>query len=273
METLVTTEWLSQHLADPDLVVLDCSVFVSPEAAGDRRVVNGRGPYAAGHIPGAGFADLLGDLSDPDSPWMLALPAPERLCAVFGALGVGDDTRVVLYDAAGSIWAARVWWMLRWLGFDRAALLDGGQQLWVAEGRQLSAAAAAPTTRRLTPRVRPELVVDRDEVFAVLDQPAVCLVDALDSGSYQAGHIPGAINVDARELLDATGRFRPLTELASRFPADPTTRVITYCGGGIAAASDAFILTRLGFTNVAVYVTSLQEWAADPANPLVTGPR
>jgi len=277
MDTLVTAQWLSQHLDDPDLVVLDCTVRVDMEEGGGFRIVSGRADYDGGHIPSAGFADLMGDLSDGESPLRFVVPTPERFAAAMGALGVGDDSRVVLYDASGSAWAARVWWMLRWVGFDRAALLDGGLGAWTAEERPLSTEPANRPAKQLTPAPRPELIADRDEVFAAIDNSAVSLIDTLPEASYRGemamydrpGHIPGASNIPAFALLDESGRYRPHDELAAMHDGDRNARTITYCGGGIAASSNAFIMTRLGFTDVAVYTASLQEWAADPANPMV----
>ena len=277
MDTLVTAEWLSQHLEDPDLVVLDCTVHVEMDENGKFKNLSGRPSYEQGHIPSAGFADLLTDLSDSDSPHRFALPTPEQFCAAMGALGVGDDSTVVLYDATGSVWAARVWWMLRWAGFDRAALLDGGMKAWTDEGRPLSTEEVNRLAKTLTPAPRPDLIADRDEVFAALDNGAVSIIDALPEASYRGemamydrpGHIPGASNIPALSLLDESSRYRPHDELAAMFDGDRNARNITYCGGGIAASSNAFIMTRLGFTDVAVYTASLQEWAADPANPMV----
>jgi len=277
MDTLVTAEWLSQHLDDPDLVVLDCSVRVDMEEGGGFQIVSGRADYDGGHIPSAGFADLMGDLSDGESPLRFAVPTPEEFAAAMGALGVGDDSRVVLYDASGSAWAARVWWMLRWVGFDRAALLDGGLGAWTAEDRPLSTEPANRPAKQLTTAPRPELIANRDEVLAAIDNEAVWLIDALPEESYRGemamydrpGHIPGASNIPAFALLDESGRYRPHDQLDAMHDRDRDTRAITYCGGGIAASSNAFIMTRLGFTDAAVYTASLQEWAADPANPMV----
>ncbi len=278
MDTLVTSDWLNRHVDDPDLVVLDCSVNQEPDEDGGFRNVSGRADYDAGHVPSAGFADLIGDLADRDSPLEFAVPTPEQFCSAMGALGVGDDSRVVLYDGSFSAWAARVWWMLRWVGFDRAALLDGGLRVWTAEGRPLSTEPATRGAKQLTYAPRPELIADRDEVLAAIDDPAVCLQDTLMEAHYRGemalydrpGHIPGASNISALELVDESGRYRPHDELAAMFDGDRNARTITYCGGGIAASSNAFVMTRLGFTDVAVYTASLQEWAADPANPLVT---
>ncbi len=277
MDTLVTTDWLSGHLDDSDLVLLDCTVSLRPDDAGGMRSVSGRADYDFGHIPSAGFTDLTGDLSDDNSPLEFAMPVPEQFCSAMGALGVGDDSRVVLYDGNMSVWAARVWWMLRWIGFDRAALLDGGLDVWCAEGRPLSTEPVTRPAKKLTPAPRPELIADRDEVLAAVDDGTVRLVDTLPEAHYRGefslygrpGHIPGALNAPADALLDESGRYRPHDELVALLDGDRNDRTITYCGGGIAASSNAFVMTRLGFTDVAVYASSLQEWIADPGNPLV----
>jgi thiosulfate/3-mercaptopyruvate sulfurtransferase len=274
--TLVSTQWLSEHLDDADLVVLDCSVQVEQDENGGMRSVSARTAYEKGHIPGAGFADLTGDLSDSASPYQFALPTPGQFSAVMGALGVGDDSRVVLYDSFGSGWAARVWWMLRWIGFDRVAILDGGLGAWTAEGRPLSTEAAGQPVRQLTASPRPGLIADRDEVFESMNNDNIHLIDAMPAAHYRGemvlyewpGHIPGATNTPAFSLLDESGRYRPSDELAALFHGDRDMRTITYCGGGISASSDAFILTRLGYNNVAVYISSLQEWTTDLNNPM-----
>jgi thiosulfate/3-mercaptopyruvate sulfurtransferase len=271
--TLVSPAWLNRQLGADDLVVLDCTVEVGPDFQGS----SGRPAYEEGHIPTAGFADLLTDLSDPSSPLEFGLPAPERLCAALGELGVGDDSRVVLYDGGMSVWAARVWWMLRWVGFDRAALLDGGLVAWELEDLPLSTEPADHPARTLTPRPRPRLIADRDDVRAAIDDPSVHLVDTLMAEHYRGdwtlyartGHIPGATNVSALSLFDEKGRFRPDEELSELLATDREARHITYCGGGIAASANAFAMTRVGFTDVAVYAASLEEWAADPVNPMV----
>jgi thiosulfate/3-mercaptopyruvate sulfurtransferase len=280
MGSIVTTEWLSRHLDDPDLVVLDCTISMVPDSTAPMgfQVVNGRIAYDAGHIPTAGFADLMVDLADTSSSLEYAMPTPERFCEAMGALGVGDDSRVVLYDGLNSAWAARVWWMLRWVGFDRAALLDGGIAAWKAEERPLSTEPAEREARVLTPNVRPELVADRDEVFAAMSDDSVFLIDVMPEPHFRGemvmydrpGHIPTAENVSVMGLFNESGMFRTDEELAALFTGDRDARTITYCGGGIAASATAFVLTRLGFSDVAVYAASLQEWAADPELPLET---
>ncbi len=279
MDTLVSADWLAAHLDDPDLVVLDCTVLIEADPDGGMRNVSGRDRFDAGHVPGAGFADLIDDLSDTSRSIGYAVPTPEAFCEAMGRLGVGDDSAVVLYDSAMSMWAARVWWMLRWVGFDRAALLDGGLGAWTSAGHALSTEPPSPTPRRLTPAVRPSLIADRDEVLAAIADPAVDVIDTLTAEHYRGdiamyqrpGHITGASNQSVFDLFDESGRFRSDDELAAIHPGDRSARAITYCGGGIAASAGAFAMTRLGFEDVAVYTASLQEWAADETNPMTTG--
>jgi thiosulfate/3-mercaptopyruvate sulfurtransferase len=275
-DTLVSADWLKQHLDDPDLVVLDATVIVQPDAAGNLQLINGRANYESGHIPTARFADLMGELSDPDSPLQFGVPSPEQFAAAMGRLGVGDDSRVVLYDAMGSSWAARVWWMLRWIGFDRAALLDGGFAAWTEAGGDLSTEPVNPVARKLTVNLRPEIIADQEEVRASIGNDAVRLIDVLPPIHYrgewtmydQPGHIPGAINIPVMSLFDEAGGMRQDDELAALLGDEKDKRTITYCGGGIAASAEAFALTRLGFKDVAIYAASLEEWTANPENPM-----
>jgi thiosulfate/3-mercaptopyruvate sulfurtransferase len=156
--------------------------------------------------------------------------------------------------------------MLRWVGFDRAALLDGGLEAWTAEGRLVSTELPDRPAKTLTPAPRPELIADRDEVMAAIEDDSVVIVDVLPEAHYRGemgfyarpGHIRSAINIPMQSLTDESGRYRPHEELAAMHEGDRNLRQITYCGGGIAASSTAFIMTRLGFTDVAVYTASLQ---------------
>ncbi len=276
-DTLVDVDWLQSHADDADLVILDCSVVLDPDQGGTG--TSGREEYGSGHIPGAVFADLTADLSDPDSELAYALPSPEAFCAAMERLGVGDESTVVLYDRSTSFWAARVWWMLRWVGFDRAALLDGGMRAWTARGNPLSDVEPQPSPGRLTPSVRPELVADRAEVLEAVDDDAVCIIDTFTPEHYRgewtryarAGHIPGAVNISAASMYAEDGRLISDDALDAMHPIRRDARTITYCGGGVMAAANAFIMHRLGFTDVAVYMASLREWAYDPSVPMETG--
>ena len=282
MESLVTAEWLKQHINDPDLVILDCSVVTMPDESDPRGLsnVSGRPDYELGHIPNAGFADLKTDLCQSNGPIEFDLPSPEQFCNVMGALGVGDDSRVVLYDTSYTGWAARVWWMLSWVGFDKAAILDGGLSAWTAAGNELSLEPVSRPAQVLTPKTRPELIAQHDEVLASIGDDAVILIDTLPEEFYRgemsiyprAGHIPGAININGLSLIDKVGRLLERDRLVSMHDLDRNARIITYCGGGIVASTEAFSLTLLGFDNVAVYMASLEGWTADPSNPMETGP-
>jgi thiosulfate/3-mercaptopyruvate sulfurtransferase len=191
-------------------------------------------------------------------------------------LGVGDDSRVVLYSSNYPSWPARLWWMLRWIGFDNVAVLDGGTRAWQMAGLPLSTEPVDRPVRQLSVNLRPELIADRDEVSASIDKPDITLIDSLPYAHYigemvmyaRPGHIPGAINVPDFNQLSETGSYRPLDELEMLHGSNRGNRAITYCGGGVAASSVAFTLHRLGFTDVAVYMGSLQEWAPDPENPM-----
>lgn len=273
IDSLVSAHWLNDHLGDTDLVVLDCTVRLAPGPDGFA-ATSGRSEWAQAHIPGAGFADLTGELVDTESPHGFAVPTPDAFGAAMAALGVGDDSRVVLYDDAGMMWAARVWWMLRWIGFDNAALLDGGLRGWRDAGLPLSDDDVDPPAATLSVSARPELIADKAKVLAAVEGDGTCLIDSLTAQMYSGevqmyakpGHIPGATNTPAFDMLDQqTGLFRPLDELAGMFPDGP---IITYCGGGIAASLDAFVLAMLGRDDVAVYTASLQEWTADPDAPM-----
>jgi len=281
LDTLVTAQWLKQHINDPNLVILDCTVVTMPDANDARGLhnVSGRPDYELGHIPNAGFADLKAELSKPNGPVEFDLLSPEQFCAAMSELGVGDDSHVVLYDANYTGWAARVWWMLRWIGFDNAAILDGGLTAWTSSGNELSLEPVSRSAQQLTLKPRPELIAIHDDVLTSIDNEDVILIDTLPEEFYRGemsiyprpGHIPGAVNINGLSLLDKTGRLLKQVELAAMHPFDHNTRIITYCGGGIVASTDAFVLTRLGFNNVAVYMASLEEWTADPSNPMETG--
>ena len=277
METLVTAEWLHAHLNDPDLVVLDTTVSINFDENGALTVNSGRDAYEQGHIPTADFADLTSELVDTTSPYPYAIPTPEKFAAAMSALGVGDNTRVVLYAKDFSAWAARVWWMLRWIGFDNVAILDGGLNAWTSAGYPLSTDAVDSKNENLSITLRPHLIAERDEVFAAISDDNVRLIDAMPAEHFRGemvmydrtGHIPTAINIPT--VFAEDGHFLSDDVLQGIHPADRNTRAITYCGGGISASANAFAMHRLGFTDIAVYTNSLEEWTADPANPLSVG--
>lgn len=285
---LVSTEWLEGNLGDPTLRIIDSTVFLRPPAPDAARQSyvqeSGHATWAEGHIPGSVFADLAKDLSDPEARLPFTMPAPERFSAAMGALGVGDGHRVICYDANLSMWAARLWWMLRAMGFDNAAVLDGGMRKWKIEGRPLSAETASHPPATFTARPRPGLIAAKEDVLAAIEDGATCVVNALTPEQHRGdgpatygrkGRIAGSVNVAAMSLVDReSGAYLPADTLRERFAGVGATgaeRVITYCGGGIAATSDALVLTLLGHDNVAVYDGSMSEWAKDETLPMEVG--
>jgi thiosulfate/3-mercaptopyruvate sulfurtransferase len=278
---LVETDWLADHLQDAKVRVLECTVYLHPKPEGGYRVESGRAKWEEGHIPGAGFADLPGDLSDRTSSLHYMMPPAAQFAEAMGRYGVGDGVRVILYDRAVNMWAARIWWMLRAFGFENAAVLNGGWKKWTSEGRSVSTDAGTRPALRFVPAWRPELIADKAAVLAGVGDRATCLLNALTEEQHRGtggvaygrpGRITGSTNVAARDLVDPkTHAYLPAEVLREKFKVAGVLdagKVITYCGGGIAASSDAFVLTLLGKDDVALYDASLGEWANDASLPM-----
>ena len=281
-EYLVETEWLAAHLDDPTLRILDCTVFLHAEKGG-YRVESGYQKWQEGHIPGSGFADLTKDLSDPKGRFMFTLPSADRFAEAMSRYGVSAGSRVVLYDALMNIWAARVWWMLRAFGFDNAAVLSGGWRKWRKEGRPVSTTPVQHPVGHFVAKPRTQFVAQKQDVLAAIGNKNTCIINALSAEEHQGkgqsrykrpGRIASSVNVPFMTLVDAdTHAYLPAEQLRARFDkvgALDRQHVVTYCGGGIAACSDAFILTLLGIENVAIYDGSLTEWTDDPKTPMET---
>jgi thiosulfate/3-mercaptopyruvate sulfurtransferase len=283
---VVDADWLEQRLGHPDLRIVDATVVLDPESW---QANSGRTTYDAAHLPGATFVDLISELSDPAGDEGLPeglhayrLPQPDAFAAAIGRHGIGNDTTVVVYDTSAGMWAARLWWMLRVHGHDRVTVLDGGWAGWVDGGRPVTADVPEPVTATFVPSLRPELIATKADVEGSLDDPDTVLVNALWPELFRGeaptplprkGRIPGSVNVPFTATFDDSGRLRPAAELIDLFAdagAVGERRVITYCGGGIAASSDALALAVAGI-DAAVYDGSLVEWVADPDAPLEVG--
>jgi len=281
-DAIVSSAWLAEHLDDPDLRIFECTMYLQYDPSGEKPVTarNARPEYDAGHIPGAGYLDLQDDLSDADSRFRFSMPAADALAAVLGAKGIGDGHRVILYSRDTLQWSSRVWWMLRAIGLDNAAILDGGWHTWVEEGRPQSTDAAAYASATLAARPRPEAFVGKAEVSSAISAAGVCTINALTADIHRGedarygrpGRIPGSVNLPAAALQDPQSlKIRAAADVAADFSAvgaDPEKPVIVYCGGGVAATLDAFLLHQLGYTDVAVYDNSMTEWANDHAMPM-----
>jgi thiosulfate/3-mercaptopyruvate sulfurtransferase len=280
---LVSTEWLAEHLKDPDLRVLDCTVVMQQAPGGGYAFASGRDDYVKSHIPGAVFCDVTDDLRDRSDPRPQMMPSAQQISEVMAGLGVGAETRVVLYDRGNHSWAARAWWSLKTFDFDDAAVLDGGWQKWRAEGRPVSSEPGTYPRGKFAARYRPELLASKADVMAALGDRDTLIINALSPAAHsgqakqfaRAGRIKGSANVHADSLLDAASKaYLSRAELGEHFGdvgAKKARRIITYCGGGVSACSDALALTLLGFDNVRVYDGSLAEWTADPNAPMETG--
>jgi thiosulfate/3-mercaptopyruvate sulfurtransferase len=284
-EFLVETDWLADHLADPNVLVFDCTTHLIPDPNTTYQVVPGVEDFKKGHIPGAQFIDMLRDVSDTSQRLRFMRQAPDDFGAAMRRFGVNSSSRVITYSTANAWWATRMWWLLRVFGFDNAAVLNGGWQKWSREGRPSETGAATQRSPGdFTVREVRDLMVDKSQVLAAIGDAGVCTVNALlpqqhdgsGGNSYgRAGRIAGSVNLPAAHLVDpATNVFLPAEELRKRFAAVGALdkQVITYCGGGIAASADALALVMLGHTDVKLYDASLSEWAIDPTLPMETGP-
>ncbi|GIW25648.1 sulfurtransferase [Meiothermus sp.] len=272
---LVSVEWLHPHLGDPQLRIVDCRFSLQDPLAG-------RLAFREGHIPGAIFLDLEQDLCGPIRPDRKGgrhpLPAPEALAETLGRAGIGNEHLVVAYDEppAGGMYAPHLWWLLRWLGHDRVAVLDGGITAWREAGYEVSTLVVEypPTTFRAN--LRPEMVVDADAVAQ--RPPGTILIDSRAPERYRgevepidpvAGHIPGAINRNWLDSLDASGRFKPAPAQLERF-AGLEGEMIAYCGSGVSATVNVLALELIG-KPAKLYAGSWSDWISDPRRPVVRG--
>jgi len=271
----------------PALVILDCRFDLTAPDAGGRA-------YLAGHIPTARYLDLNRDLSNPVSAasGRHPLPSPERLAARFEALGIRERSQVVVYDEVNGSFAARAWWLLRWLGHTRAAVLDGGMQAWRAAGGAIESGGTTQpedpgrgdSGSASSPRVDPQAVVGSEELAALMKAGRRLLVDARAperfAGTVEpidpvAGHVPGAVNHPFSANLAGDGRFLPLEELERRWrerlngvsPAD----TIAMCGSGVTACHNLLALEIAGLTGAKLYAGSWSEWIRDPNRPVARG--
>jgi thiosulfate/3-mercaptopyruvate sulfurtransferase len=276
--TLIDAATLKAHLDDPAWRVIDVRHQLANTAYGEQA-------YGAGHIPGAAFLHCDRDLSGATTGrnGRHPLPDPEKLAARLGEIGIGPQTQVVVYDDAQGMVAGRLWWLLRWLGHDRVALLDGGLQAWLAAGHGLSSELPALRPAQFVPKLR-DALVDADYVQSFLTTSRLYLIDARGPDRFRgenetidpvAGHIPGAVNRFFQLNLQADGRFKPAAELRAEWLAllagQSPERVVHHCGSGISACHNILAMEIAGLSGSRLYPGSWSEWCADPARPVAQG--
>jgi thiosulfate/3-mercaptopyruvate sulfurtransferase len=285
-QALISTEQLAAALGKPTLRVFDCTTYLEPPPPGvdvPYIAVPGRASFAAAHVPGADFLDLQGEFSDQSTPLRFMMPATRQLAEAFGRHGIDAQAQVVLYSIGTMMWATRFWWMLRALGFS-AAVLDGGFDKWRAEGRPTeSGPAKGYPHATFVARPQPGYFVDKAAVRGAIGRADSVIVNALQPQFHKGlepsrygrpGRVPGSVNVPASTLVDAgTKAFVPLGDAQATFAAQgitPDKTVVAYCGGGISATIDLFLLHQLGYDRLTLYDGSMGEWAKDPALPIET---
>jgi thiosulfate/3-mercaptopyruvate sulfurtransferase len=279
-EALVSTEWLAAHLDDAHVRVVDSSYKqpgITPTARQD---------YDAGHIPGAVFFDI-DDVAELGTSLPHMIPSPERFAEKMAARGIGNDDKVIVYDAVGLSSAGRAWWLLRLFGHDNVALLDGGLPKWKTDGRKLETAAPAIPPRRFAARFRPELVRDKAALLADLGVHREQVVDARSAGRFDGtaaetwpgrrrGHIPGSLNLPFDRVTDPQTRQLKGAEELRRLFDEAGVRlegpIVASCGSGVTACAVAFAAHLLGHPGAAVYDGSWSEWGLPDGPPIETGP-
>jgi thiosulfate/3-mercaptopyruvate sulfurtransferase len=280
--TLIQVHELFDQLDDPSLRILDATVFLRREIDGGPYVAeSGRATFEERHIPGALFADVPGELSDPDSPFRFTVPSVARFAYGIGALGIGEGSHVVVYAQESPMWATRLWWLFRYFGFEDVRVLDGGLRAWVDAGLPVTTERTVIEPEEFRAVAHPELLATKEDVIRVVGGSPACLVNALPPKAFRGegpgaysrpGRIPGSVSQPAIELLDEAGLFLETDVLRQHLegPLSVGDRpIIAYCGGGISATIDVFALSLLGRDDVKLYDGSLTEWSADPTLPLV----
>ena len=276
---LITPEELARHLHDPDWVVIDTRHDLTNPEVGPR-------VYAEGHIPGAYFLHVDHDLSGPKNGKNGRHPLPDldEFARKLNERGVAPGKQVVVYDDMGGNYAVRLWWMLRWLGQDKVALLDGGSPRWVKEGRPVTKDVPAPRKGAFVPRPHLGGTVDAHYVGRFAGSRDSKLVDARAAERFTgqqeaidpvAGHVPGAVNRFWKENLDADGRFKPAARLRAEFEAllggQEPSQVVHMCGSGVTSFHNIFAMELAGMPGSRLYPGSWSEWCADPARPVGKG--
>ena len=275
--TLISPAVLFPHLEDPRWAVFDCRFSLAEPDKGLRNFLNG-------HIPGAQYAHLDNDLSGPVIPGKTGrhpLPDVDDLAGKLSRWGIDQNTQIIAYDDMGGAIAARMWWLLRWLGHEKVAVLDGGWQRWLNEDFKTSAQVSDRTPRLFTPQPNQQLICDAAEVSGMIAAGQGCLIDGRSRERYDgvrepidpvAGHIPTALSAPFTENLNPSGRFKSKAALKERFLTYTTEKALStschYCGSGITATHNLLALAHAGYPAARLFPGSWSEWITDPTHPI-----
>lgn len=282
LETIVQTDVLAAHLNDPGFGIFDCRFALNDVTAGSMR-------YAKGHIPGARYLHFDDDLSAPVTAetGRHPLPDPERFAGLMQRSGVDCTMQIVAYDDAGGAYAARLWWLMRWLGHRRVAVLDGGWHHWVRERRPVTVDVPLPAFGKFKATLHPDMWVTTSDILNVVHgSKDALLIDARSAARYRgdeepidavAGHIPGAINLPFGENLAPDGRFRDRFDLRGHYDRAlrgwPAEQVVSMCGSGGTACHNLLAMEIAGLSGARLYPGSWSEWIRDPSRPVVSSHR
>ena len=282
-KAIVNCEWLAENINNNNIRTYDCTTYLhyrDNDPSLPYVVESGREQYEKSHIPNSSYIDLQSDLSDKDSPYRFTMPDLKILSENFKEIGIGEDFHIVLYSRNGTQWSARIWWMLRSVGVDNVSILDGGFNEWVRLGLPTSDKMLTFPKSNFNFQPRNEIFIDKEPVIKALEDKNTKILNSLTEDIHKGqnprygrpGRIPNSLNIPFHKLLDPeTGKFLGAEELLEIFQKNKIgfeNEIINYCGGGIAASLEAFVLYQLGYKNLKIYDNSLSEWAIDENLPM-----
>ena len=280
---IVNCEWLAEKINNDNIRTYDCTTYLhyrDNDPSLPYVVESGREQYEKSHIPNSSYIDLQSDLSDKDSPYRFTMPDLEILSESFKKIGIGENFHIILYSRNGTQWSARIWWMLRSVGVDNVSILDGGFNEWVRLGLPTSDKILTFPESNFNFNPRDGIFIGKEPVIKALEDKNTKILNSLTEDIHKGqnprygrpGRIPNSLNIPFHKLLDPeTGKFLGAEELFDIFEQNKIgyeNKIINYCGGGIAASLEAFVLYQLGYKNLKIYDNSLSEWAIDENLPM-----